>query len=416
MTEKVDSFAAFRHPGVTQFAVGRFLSAIATTSVSVAVGWRLYDQTGSAFALGLVGLVEVIPVVGLALPAGIASDRFPRRRVAIASHLTLMVASAALTALSLLGGPTWAWYVVLLVMGTGMAFRGSSVGAMLPQLIPPRDFTNANAWFSSLFELASISGPATAGLLIAIAGDAWLAFAFATLAHLGFVFILFSLPEKPAAHTGERRGMAELLAGWRFVRRTNVLLAAITLDLFAVLLGGAVALLPIYAKDVLHVGPVGLGFLRAAPALGALLTALIQTRLPPWKRPGVVLLITVTGFGLSTIVFGLSTVMWLSFLALFLTGVFDNVSVVIRATLEQSVTPDAMRGRVSAIHYVFIGMSNELGSFESGATAALVGPVLSVVGGGIGTLLVVAVVALASPRLRRLPPLHQVKPEPDNSI
>jgi hypothetical protein len=204
--------------------------------------------------------------------------------------------------------------------------------------------------------------------------------------------------------------MAEILAGWRFVRDTKVFLAAITLDLFAVLLGGAVALLPIFAKDVLHVGPVGLGWLRAAPALGALSMALLQTRLPPWKRPGVVLLITVAGFGIATVVFGLSTVMWLSFPALFLTGVFDNVSVVIRATLEQSLTPDAMRGRVSAIHYVFIGMSNELGSFESGATAALVGPVFSVVGGGIGTLLVVAFVALAFPQLRTLPPLRDLKP------
>jgi predicted MFS family arabinose efflux permease len=281
---------------------------------------------------------------------------------------------------------------------------------MLPQLVPARDFANANAWFSSTYELASISGPAVAGFLIAAVEDAWLAFAFATLSHLGFVLVLFSLPERPAAHTGQRRGMAEILAGWRFVRDTKVFLAAITLDLFAVLLGGAVALLPIFAKDVLHVGPVGLGWLRAAPALGALSMALLQTRLPPWKQPGVVLLITVAGFGISTVVFGLSTVMWLSFPALFLTGVFDNVSVVIRATLEQSLTPDAMRGRVSAIHYVFIGMSNELGSFESGATAALVGPVFSVVGGGIGTLLVVAFVALAFPQLRTLPPLRDLKP------
>lgn len=410
VNDGADSLAAFRHPGVARFAVGRFLAAMATTSISVAVGWRLYDQTNSALALGLVGLVEVIPVLGLALPAGIASDRYPRRRVAIAAHLTLLSASGALMALSWFHGPTWAYYVALLAMGTGMAFRGPSVGAMLPQLVPARDFANANAWFSSTYELASISGPAVAGFLIAAVEDAWLAFAFATLSHLGFVLVLFSLPERPAAHTGQRRGMAEILAGWRFVRDTKVFLAAITLDLFAVLLGGAVALLPIFARDVLHVGPVGLGWLRAAPALGALSMALLQTRLPPWKRPGVVLLFTVAGFGLSTIVFGLSTVMWLSFPALFLTGVFDNVSVVIRATLEQSLTPDAMRGRVSAIHYVFIGMSNELGSFESGATAALVGPVLSVVGGGVGTLLVVAFVALAFPQLRTLPPLRELKP------
>lgn len=385
---------------------------MATTSISVAVGWQLYEKTGSTFALGLVGLVEVIPVVTLALPAGAAADRFPRRTVAIASHLTLALAAATLMLLTLFDGPLWLTYTSLFVTGVGMAFRGPSVGAMLPQLVPSKDFGNANAWFSSTYELASISGPAVAGFLIAAVSGAQLAFAFACAAHVGFVFVLWSLPKRPAAQTGKRQGLSDLLAGWRFVSNTKVFLAAITLDLFAVLLGGAVALLPVYAKDVLHVGPVGLGWLRAAPALGALLTALVQTRLPPWKRPGVVLLFTVTGFGAATIVFGLSTVMWLSFVALFLSGVFDNVSVVIRSTLEQSLTPDVMRGRVSAIHYVFIGMSNELGSFESGATAALFGPVLSVVGGGVGTLAVVAFVAFAFPQLRKLPPLHQLEPLP----
>ncbi len=382
---------------------------MATTSLSVTVGWQLFEKTNSPWALGLVGLVEVIPIVGLALPAGVAADRFPRRRVAILSHLTLALCAAALVALSLFEGPLWLYYVVLFVTGIGMAFRGPSVGAMLPQLVPSKDFANAAAWFSSTFELASVSGPAVAGFLIAAVVGAQLAFAFACVAHLGFVAVLLSIPPRPAAMTGKRQGFSDLLAGLRFVFRTRVFLAAITLDLFAVLLGGAVALLPMYAR-LLNVGPVGLGWLRAAPALGALTTALLQTRLPPWKRPGRVLLFTVAGFGIATIVFGLSTQMWLSFVALFFSGVFDNVSVVIRSTLEQSLTPDSMRGRVSAIHYVFIGMSNELGSFESGATAALVGPVLSVVGGGLGTLLVVAFVALAFPQLRALPPLHQLKP------
>ena len=410
-----DAFAAFRHPAVARFAVGRFLAAMASTSVSVAVGWQLYEKTGSTWALGLVGLVEVIPIVGLALPAGVAADRFPRRRVAMGAHLTLAACAAALVALSALDGPTSLYYPVLFAIGVGMAFRGPSVGAMLPQLVPSKDFANAAAWFSSSFELASISGPAAAGFLIAAVNGAQLAFAFGLAAHLGFVAVLWSLPALPAAMTGKRQGFSDLLVGLRFVFRTKVFLAAITLDLFAVLLGGAVALLPVYAKDVLHVGPVGLGWLRAAPALGALATALLQTRLPPWKRPGQVLLFTVAGFGVATVVFGLSTVMWLSFVALFFTGVFDNVSVVIRSTLEQSLTPDSMRGRVSAIHYVFIGMSNELGSFESGATAALVGPLLSVVGGGVGTLLVVLLVAFGFPQLRTLPPLHQLTPPDEGS-
>ncbi len=413
-----DALAAFRHPGVPRFAVGRFLSAMATTSVSVAVGWQLYEQTGSAWALGLTGLVEVVPVLALALPAGVAADRLPRRTVALAAHLTLAACAAALTALSHARGPTWAFYGVLFVTGAAMAFRAPSVGSMLPQLVPARDFGNANAWFSSTYGLAAMAGPAAAGALIALAGGAQLAFGFACLAHLGFVAVLASLPKRPAAQAGDAAGLADLLAGWRFVKGTRVFLAAITLDLFAVLLGGATALLPIFAKDVLQVGPVGLGWLRAAPALGALLTALGQTRLPPWRRPGRVLLLTVAGFGLATLGFGLSSVAWLSFVMLFFTGVFDNVSVVIRSTLEQSLTPDAMRGRVSAIHHVFIGMSNELGSFESGATAALVGPVLSVVGGGVGTLVVVAGVAVGFRELWALPPLHQVRPvesQPDET-
>jgi len=405
-----DSLAAFRHPGVVRFAAGRFFSAMATTSVSVAVGWQLYEKTGSAWALGLTGLVEVVPVVGLSLVAGAAADRYPRRSVAIASHLLLAAASLALFALARFDGAPALYYPVLFLVGVAMAFRAPSVGAMLPQLVPAEDFSNANAWFSSTYELASMAGPAAAGLLIGLASSAWLAFAFSTLAHLVFVGVLASLPARPAAMRRAAMAWSDLLAGWRFVFRTRVFLAAITLDLFAVLLGGATALLPIYARDVLQVGPVGLGWLRAAPAVGAFLTALLQTRLGPWKRPGPVLLLTVSGFGLATVGFGLSTSAPLSFALLFLTGVFDNISVVIRATLEQALTPDVMRGRVSAIHHVFIGMSNELGSFESGATAALFGPVASVVGGGLGTLLVVGLVAVAFRELRRLPPLEQLTP------
>lgn len=405
-----DGFAALRHPGVAPLAVGRFLSAMAATSTSVAVGWQLYELTGSTFALGLVGLVEVVPVLLLALVAGVASDRFPRRYVAIAAHTALASCAAAFTALSAFGGPAWAYYPVLLVMGAGVAFRGPSVGSLLPQLVPPRDFANANAWFSSSVELAAVSGPAVAGGLIALVGNAELAFSTACVAHLCFIAILFFLPHRPAAMSGRSPGVSDMLAGFRFVKGSSVFLAAITLDLFAVLLGGAVSLLPVYAKDILQVGPVGLGWLRAAPAVGALSMALLQTRLSPWQRPGRVLLLTVFGFGVATIVFGVSTTLWVSLVALFFTGVFDNISVVIRSTLEQSLTPDAMRGRVSAINYVFVGLSNELGAFESGAVAALVTPFFSVVSGGVGTLVVVAAVAWLVPQLATLPPLSELKP------
>lgn len=414
-----DSFAAFRHPGVLRFCVGRLFSAMAAVIMSVAVGWELYERTDSALALGLTGLVELLPVLVLALPAGVAADRLPRRTLAIAAHLLLGVCALALAALAYSAGPVWLYYVVLLVVGVAIAFRNPSVSAMLPQLVPPRDFSNANAWMSSTYEVASMAGPALGGVLIALGGSAAFAFMAAAVAHLFFVIVLLTLPRRPAAiaatGAGKRsaQGLDDMLAGLRFVARTRVFLAAISLDLFAVMFGGAVALLPIFARDILHVGPMGLGWLRAAPALGAFVMAVVQLRLPPWQRPGRVLLLVVLGFGLSTIGFGLSESFALSFAMLFLGGVFDNVSVVIRTTLEQTLTPDVMRGRVSAVHYVFIDLSNKLGSFESGAVAALFGAVFSVVSGGAVTLLVVAAVALGFRGLARLPPLHTLAPAPD---
>jgi MFS family permease len=408
-----DSLAAFRHPGVLRFCLGRLFSSMAAVIMSVAVGWELYERTGSAFALGLTGLVELLPVLVLALPAGVAADRLPRRTLAIAAHLMLALCALALAALAYYAGPVALYYVVLFFVGVAIAFRNPSVSSMLPQLVPPRDFANANAWMSSIYEIASMAGPALGGLLIAASGSAAFAFAATTVAHLFFVAVLFTLPQLPAVSTGKAaRGLDDMLAGLRFVARTRVFLAAISLDLFAMMFGGAIALLPMFAKDILHVGPVGLGWLRAAPSLGAFVMAVIQLRLPPWQRPGRVLLVVVVGFGLSTIGFGLSESFALSFAMLFLSGVFDNVSVVIRSTLEQTLTPDAMRGRVSAVHYVFIDLSNKLGAFESGSVAALFGAVFSVVSGGAVTLLVVALVALAFPELARLAPLHTLKALP----
>jgi MFS family permease len=407
-----DSFAAFRHPGVLRFAFGRLCSAMATNIVSVAVGWQLYERTHSAFALGLTGLVELVPVLLLFLPAGTLADRMPRRTLAIGAHLLMASCAAALAGLTLLEGPIWLYYVVLAFTGVAMAFRAPSVGPMLPALVPKEDFGNANAWFSSTFELAAMAGPALGGALIAWFTNATVAFGVACAAHLGFVAVLASLPAHPPAHSGRAVHLGDMLAGLRFVFSAKVFLAAITLDLFGVLFGGATALLPIFAKDILYAGPVGLGWLRAAPALGAFSMALLQTRLPPWKRPGHTLLSTVVGFGLATVGFGLSKSFVLSFVMLFFIGLFDNVSVVIRSTLEQALTPDAMRGRVSSINHVFIGLSNELGSFESGSTAALFGAVGSVVGGGLGTLLVVLLVVVAWPQLRALAPLHTLTPLP----
>jgi MFS family permease len=408
-TARRDALAALRIPAVRAFALGRVVAVIGFQALTVAVGWQLYERTGSAWSLGLVGAVELAPVLFLMLPAGHAADRFPRRNVAMFAHSLLALAALGLALVSAREGSVSLIYLLLLLVGTARAFASPSVATLLPQILRPDQFANANAWLSTSFQLASISGPALGGWLIALTGSATVTFLVAAVGQLLFVVLLLRLPARAAARptTASPR---DLFAGFAFIRRHPVFLAAITLDLFAVLFGGAVALLPIFAKDILHAGPFGLGLLRAAPAVGAMCMALLTTRLPPWERPGRALLITVVGFGLATIGFGLSRTMALSFLCLFLTGVFDAVSVVIRMTLEQVLTPDPLRGRVSAIHYVFIGFSNELGGFESGATAALLGPIVSVVGGGVAVIAVVGVVAVLWPQLARLGPLESLRP------
>jgi MFS family permease len=406
----IDAYAALRHPFVRLFAIGRFAAIAGWQMINVAVGWQLYERTGDAWSLGLVGVVELAPVLFLMVVAGNAADRYPRRDVAMFAHGLVALAAIGLALVSSLHAPTVAIYSMLLLIGTGRAFASPSVNTILPQLLAPAEFANANAWLSSIFQLAAISGPAIGGLLIAQTGTATLPFAAAGVGQLVFITLLRTLPRhrpRPATTTHTAH---DVFAGFRFVRHNPLFLAAITLDLFAVLFGGAVALLPIFAKDILAVGPAGLGWLRAAPSAGALTMALMTTRMPPWERPGRTLLLVVAGFGLATIAFGLSRSFAFSLVCLFLTGVFDNVSVVIRLTLEQTITPDHLRGRVSAINYVFIGFSNEFGAFESGATAALFGPTLSVVGGGVATLLVVAMVRARWPQFAHLGPLHALAP------
>lgn len=373
--------------------------------VSVAVGWQLYERTGSAFALGLTGLVQVLPVFALTFVAGPLVDRSVRRNVAAAAECLFLSCALGLALASYASASVAVIYCCLFGMGIARAFSAPAISSMLPTLVARENFVNANAYVSSAFELASIAGPAIAGGIIWWSGGATAVYAIYSLLSATFLSLLVSLPGAPpvAGKAGSPR------EGFFFLRKTPVLLAAILLDTFAVLLGGATALLPIFAKDILHVGPAGLGWLRAAPSFGAVTMAIITTRLAPWKRPGVALLVTVVGFGASMIAFGLSHSFTLSMLALVASGAFDNISVVIRLSLEQLLTPERLRGRVSAVHYVFIGASNELGSFESGLTAAWVGPVMSVVGGGIGTMLVVAVVVVIFPQLARSQPLHEIE-------
>lgn len=391
---------------------GRFVAVLGSQIVSTTVGWQLYERTSDAWVLGLVGLVELLPVLVLILPAGNLADRLPRRHIALAAHLVLVASALGLALVSAADGPNAALFALLACIGAARAFSAPSVGTMMPQLLPPAEFARANAWLSSSFQLATVFGPAVGGLLIA-AGGPVLAYGVAASGQAIFCALLVAfIPVVHHPPTGQRRGARDLLAGFSFIRRHRVFLAAITLDLFAVLLGGAVALLPVFARDILHVGPEGLGWLRAAPGLGAAVMALALTRLPPWQRPGRALLIAVAGFGLATIGFALSRDFALSMICLFLTGLFDEVSVLIRATLEQMITPDPLRGRVASVNHIFIGFSNQLGAFESGAVAAFIGATGSVLVGGVGALVVVALCTKVFPEIGRLPPLDTLRPLP----
>ena len=409
--ERHDAYAALRIPLVRSFALGRMTAGSAAQFVSVAVGWELYERTGDPWALGLVGVVQVAPALVLMLPAGNAADRFPRRTIGMIAHALLAVAALGLALVSALGLPIELVYALLALSGAGRAFGMPATGSLLAQLLEPKQFAAAFPWLVSSGHFASIAGPALAGLLIAVTGAAAPAYVVAVIGHLAFVGVLATVPKvRPTPAPGTRK-LSDLFAGVGFMRRTPIFLAAITLDLFAVLLGGAVALLPVYAKDILMVGPTGLGLLRSAPSIGALLSALAVTRMPPWQRPGRVLLAAVALFGVATIGFGLSRDPALSMFCLFFVGASDSISMVIRGTLQQVVTPDHLRGRVSAVNSLFIGLSNELGAFESGAAAALFGPIIAVVGGGVGTLAVVVAVMLAWPQLTRVGPLHTLRAE-----
>lgn len=405
-----DPYSGIRNPLVRAYAFGRASGVLGNQVISTAVGWDLYERTHDPWSLGLVGAIELAPVVAFMFVAGNAADRHPRRNILMATSALLALVGVALVAASRAGAGVGAVYACLLLVGLARAFAAPAGQTVLPQLVPQDQLANANAWMSSSYEFAAISGPAVAGFLIAATGSATAAYLVGALGHAAFALALTRLPAlRPPAAEGPHDSR-ELFAGVAFIRRNPIYLAAITLDLFAVLLGGAVALLPVFAKDILHAGPTGLGYLRAAPAIGALLTALLVTRLRPWERPGRVLLVVVAGFGAATVGFGLSRTLWLSFACLFLTGAFDAISVVIRATIEQVITPDALRGRVAAVNFLFIGFSNELGAFESGASAAWIGPVASVVAGGVGAIIITGLVAVLWPQLAAIGPLHTLRP------
>lgn len=400
MPPNSDAYAALRFADFRRFLFGHFFASLGTQMQTVAVGWYLYERTDSTLALGGVGLAQILPIMLLTLPAGHYADRHDRKAILRGALALSAISSLGLAAVSHVHGAVWLIYVFLILNGIGRAIAAPARDALAPQLLDVDLLGNAATWRSGMFQLASVLGPAAGGLIIGLLNSATPAFALTAFSIL--VFIILVSPVKPRHfQPGNRRPIREtLVEGIRFIWRTRILIATISLDLFAVLLGGATMLLPVYARDILHVGARELGWMMAAPSIGAVLMAIPLAR-RPLQRAGKAMLWSVAAFGAATIVFGLSRSFMLSLMMLVLIGAFDMVSVVIRSTLVQVLTPDELRGRVGAVNALFIGTSNELGGFESGAVAALIGPVAAVVAGGVGSILVVFGVAAVWPEVRR---------------
>ena len=442
-----DPYSALRVPNYRNYLLGSFCSLLGRQAVGLAVTWEIYQWTHSATALGLVGFVNILPLFLLSLPAGALADRYDRRRIIACGSAGSAILGAALALLAIfhsrvpaLAPLVWAnaglrhvalvferhvdpsllhfdepalplLFLLLFAIAVVRILIWPARSSLPPLLLPPERLSNAITWGASTFEIATITGPAVGGFLIAWGGFSsvcWLS----TVLELGFLGVLvrlkyFASPPPTVA----RRTWRDMLAGAEFIWNRKVILGASGLDLFAVLLGGATTLLPIYADEILHVGPIGLGWLRAAPSIGAVAMAMWLAHRAPMKHPGRALLWTAAGFGVAIIVFGFSPWFWLSLIALFVTGVCDNVSVVVRQSLVQLLTPNHLRGRVTAVNQIFIGSSNEIGALRAGLMAALLGPVGAVIWGGLGTIAVTAIVARLVPPLRRLPALHTLRPD-----
>lgn len=442
-----DPYEALRIPNYRGYLAGSFFALLGRQAVITVASWQVYQWTHSSTALGLVGLVNVLPLLALSLPAGAIADHHDRRRLIGTGTAVIAVVNVALAVLAFQSGAVpdlaplrWAnaalretallfehhagaepvrfdepalplVYLLLLAHASVRILIWPARSSITPLLVPNAALSNAITWNTSTFEIATVAGPALGGFLIAFTGIAPV-YALGAALELSFVLALgrvtyFQLPQRSTVS----RTWRDVLAGAEFIWRRKVILGASSLDLFAVLLGGATALLPVYADQILHVGPIGFGWLRAAPSLGAFAMAMWIAHQPPLRQPGRALLWSVAGFGAAIVVFGLSRWFWLSLVALFFTGAFDNVSVVVRQSLVQLLTPDALRGRVTAVNQIFIGSSNEIGALRAGLMSALVGPVAAVVWGGIGTIVVAGMVARAVPQLRTLPALHTLKPE-----
>ena len=394
---------AFQYSNFRYYMTARFLVTASSEMQGVAVAWQVYGLTGRALDLGLVGLAQFLPGVLLFLAAGQTADRVPRQRILKSCYGAFSLVSFLLLALSLRGvASAWPIYAALLLNGVVRAFNGPASQAFLPLMVPQEHFPNAVAWGSSIFQGAMILGPVAGGLLYGFTGSPTAVYASAAAAYLMGLALISAIRVKLAQRPRGAAGLGVVLEGLRYIWREKLVLGAISLDLFAVLLGGAVALLPIYARDILKVGAAGLGILRSGPGIGAVTMAIVVAHWPLKRHAGAAMLWCVAGFGVFTVVFGLSRNIALSMAALILVGACDMVSVIVRHTMVQLATPDEMRGRVSAVNMIFIGASNEVGQFESGLTAQWFGTVPAVVIGGIGTLVVVAFWAWLFPALRQV--------------
>jgi MFS family permease len=403
MTAAAAPRAAFQHRDFRLYLSARFLSNVGSQMMSVAVAWQVYAITHRAIDLGYVGLAQFVPAFAFSTVAGQLADRIDRGRIAATCNLVLAACALALLFLVLRPThPVLPIYVVLFFIGVARSFAGPASQSFLPSLVPTEHFPNAVAWGSTVWQVSTIVGPSVGGVLYGV-GASWVYGISAALMALASALV-FAIRARPIVRRGDKEALSweTILAGFRYVKRHRVILGSVSLDLFAVLLGGATALLPVYASDYLHVGAMGLGVLRSAPAVGAAVTAIVLAYRPLVHRAGVTMLASVATFGVATVVFGVSRSFGVSLLALVILGASDMVSVMVRSTVVQLRTPHEMRGRVSAVNTMFIVASNELGEFESGITAAWLGPVAAVVVGGLGSILVVALYAVFFPELRAI--------------
>ena len=394
-------FAAFRHSSYTRYFLSRFLTSFSAQIVSVAVAWQMYDVTRNPALLGWIGLVQFLPALLLVLVTGNAADRLGRRLVMGCAVLVMMSCAASILYMVLNGRfEPMVILGLLTLFGTARAFYGPAATSLAVNLVPREDFPNAVSWVTTSWQMATIAGPVIGSLLYGLAPEA--AYGTATCLFVLAAGLIFSIPKPNQQISREPPTLSSILGGFRYIWKEKVVLGAISLDLFAVLLGGAVALMPIYARDILQVGELGLGLLRAAPGIGAIIAIALITAFPIRNHAGWILLVCVVLFGLATAVFGASTIAWLSILALMCVGGFDMVSVYVREIILQLWTPDEVRGRVNAVNSIFVGASNELGETRAGFMAAIAGPVVTVVGGGLAAVGVAAASVFIFPQLRRI--------------